>query len=89
MSDNTRTCGCVIQQKSPIIYNSVAFQNSSNFIYESKKELVTNSRNGTLGPKATGNTIFKSDFERMQYLLGAQQQASCGVAEKAFALGTN
>ena len=89
MSENTRTCGCVIQQFSPIIYNSVAFQNSANFIYESKKDVITKSRNGTLGPTATGNTIFKTDFERMQYLLGAQQQARCGVSEKAFALGTN
>ena len=44
---------------------------------------------GTLGNNATGNTIFKSNYERMQYLLGRQNQASCGVPRKTFVLGTN
>jgi len=85
----SRTCQCSTQQYAPIIFDSVAYQNSANNIYQAKNDQVTKSRNGTLGSSATGNTIFKSDYERMQYLLGQQNQASCGVPRKAFALGTN
>ena len=85
----SRTCQCTRQEYAPIIFDSVAYQNSANNIYQAKNDQVTKSRNGTLGSSATGNTIFKSDYERMQYLLGQQNQASCGVPRKAFALGNN
>lgn len=92
-ANNTRTCQCSTQQYSPIIFDSVAYQNSANNIYQAKNAQLTKSRNGTLGSSATGNTIFKSDYERMQYLLGQQNQgnsgAGCGVPRKAFPLGTN
>lgn len=71
------------------MFDSVAYQNSANTVYQSKITLVTASQNGTLGKQATGNPTFKSNYERMQYLLGQQNQASCGVAGKTFALGTN
>jgi hypothetical protein len=58
-------------------------------IYQAKNNQVSAATNGTLGTTATGNTIFKSNYERMQYLLGRQNQASCGVPRKIFALGTN
>lgn len=86
MSYNTRTCGCSVQQYDPIIFNSVAYQNSANTIYQAKNATLVKSQNGTLGTSATGNPIFKSDYERMQYLSGRQNQASCGVARKTFAL---
>lgn len=89
MPDNTRTCACTVQQYSPIIFNSVAYQNSANTVYQSKNATVTAAKNGTLGKQATGNPIFKSNAERMQYLLGRQNQPSCGVAQKAFFLGGN
>jgi len=89
MSENTRTCGCTTQQFSPIIFNNVAYQNSANTVYQAKVAQVTASRNGTLGTAGNGQATFKSNAERMQYLLGRQNQASCGVAKKAFALGTN
>jgi hypothetical protein len=90
---NTGTCACTVQQYSPIIFDSVAYQNSANTVYQSKNSTVTSATNGTLGKQATGNPIFKSNAERMQYLLGRQTQgnngAGCGVRKKAFALGTN
>jgi hypothetical protein len=86
---SSRTCQCTTQQYAPIIFDSVAYQNSANNIYQAKNDQLTKSRNGTLGSTATGNTIFKSDYERMQYLLGQQNQASCGVPRKTFALGAN
>ena len=86
---NTRTCACENQQYAPIIFNSVAYQNCANTIYQAKNVILTKSQNGTLGSSATGNPIFKSDYERMLYLSGRQNQASCGVPGKTFALGTN
>jgi len=89
MSYNVRVCGCTVQQYAPVIFNSVAYQNSANTVYQAKNAILTKSQNGTLGTTATGNTIFKSDYERMQYLLGRQNQAECAPRAKVFALGTN
>ena len=89
MSDNTRICPCTTQQYEPVIFKNVNFQNAANTIYESKSATLAASRNGTLGNSATGNPTFKSDFERMQYLLGGQNRgisgAGCGVPKKSFA----
>ena len=84
MSENTRTCPCTTQQYDPVIFKNVNFQNAANTIYESKSATLAASRNGTLGNSATGNPIFKSDFERMQYLLGRTGRA-CGIPKKTFA----
>lgn len=92
-SFNTRSCQCTKQQYSQIIFDSVAFQNSANTVYQAKNAQVIAATAGTLGSKATGNPIFKSNYERMQYLLGRQNQANsgagCGVPKKSFTLGTN
>jgi len=58
-------------------------------VYQAKTAILTSSQNGTLGKTATGNPIFKSDYERMQYLSGRQNQDNCGVPRKTFVLGTN
>ena len=89
MPDNTRTCACTVQQYSPIIFNSVAYQNSANTVYQSKNATVVAAQNGTLGNRATGNPVFNSNYERMQYLLGRKNQECGGVAQKAFFLGGN
>lgn len=89
MSYNIRTCACTVQQYDAIIFNKVAYQNSANTIYQAKNATLAASQNGTLGRSATGNPIFKSDYERMQYLHGRQNQASCGVPAKTFPMGTN
>ena len=92
MSENTRTCACTVQQYEPIIFNNVGYQNGANTVYEATNTDLTNSIAGTrVAPN--GNPIFKSNAERMQYLLGKQNRgnsgAGCGVRAKAFALGTN
>ena len=51
---------------SQIIYNSLANQNGAGTIYQNRQQYAV--------PKQ-----FKSDYERMQYETGRQQQASCGV----------
>jgi hypothetical protein len=90
MADNTRTCECTVAQFAPIIFNTPDVQNAANMVYQNRLAQVTAARNGTLSPtQATGTVLFKSNFERMQYLLGQQNQASCGVPKRVFALGTN
>ena len=90
---NTRPCQCSTQQYGQIIFDSVAYQNSANTVYQAKNAQVLAATAGTLGTQATGNPIFKSGYERMQYLLGRQNQgnggAGCGVPKKNFVLGTN
>ena len=99
MSENTRTCACTTQQYGKVIFNNIGYQNSANSVYVAKKASVIASINGTLGQNGTspsnGHAMFKSDYERMQYLLGRRGYnpnggAGCGgVAPKVFALGTN
>ena len=90
MSQYTRICGCPEQQYEDIIFNSVAYQNSADTVYNAKNTTLIASRNGTLGAKASGVPIFKSDYERMQYLLGGVGRAGgCGIRKKTFALGPN
>jgi len=58
------------------IFQSPGFQNSCNMIYEYKKQKDIKNNAVT-----TGNTYkFKTDFERMQYLLGLYGQTSLGRA---------
>jgi len=68
MSENTRTCECNPLTYSPIIFNTVGYQNSSNTIYESKNPIecsfigsisdFTLTVTGvTFGALAVGNTI--------------------------------
>lgn len=82
-------CPCKIQQFGPIVFNNVAYQTSANTVYEAKKTTLLASQRGTLGPSGNGQPIFKSDYERMQYLMGRQNRASCGVQPKTFGLGRN
>ena len=86
MSDNTRTCACTNQQYDPIIFNNVAYQNSANMVYQSLLSTVTASTNGTLGTAGDGRPTFKSNAERMQYLIGRQNRASCGVPKETFSM---
>ncbi|NDH69421.1 MAG: hypothetical protein EBY22_16290 [Gammaproteobacteria bacterium] len=84
--NNMANCPCIVQQFAPITFNTIAFQNGANTIYQAKAATVAASKAGTLGTAANGQPTFKSDFERMQYLLGRQNQvASCGVPKKVFA----
>lgn len=90
MSENTRTCACTVQQYKQIIFNNVAYQNAANNIYQATNLDYTNATSG-IRQAPNGNPIFKSNAERMQYLIGRQNQgnsgAGCGVPAKAITLG--
>jgi hypothetical protein len=84
-TNNMTNCGCTVQQFGQIIFDNTAYQNAANNVYQNKNALLASSKNGTLGTLGTGQPIFKSNYERMQYLHGRQNQASCGVRKKTFA----
>ena len=73
-------CECKTPQFAPIVFNTIAYQNSANNVYNSINSLPLSTN---------GNPTFKSDYARMQYLLGRQNQGSCGVPKRVFSLGTN
>ena len=82
--NNMATCDCKVQQFAPIVFATTSYQNSANFVYEALRVKKAAATAGTLGAAAAGTPMFKSDYERMQYLLG--NRSSCGVAKKTFAL---
>jgi hypothetical protein len=94
MSQNSQTCACITPQYAPVVFDSVAYQNGANTIYNAKAATVAASLNGTLS-SPNGNPTFKSDYERMQYLLGKKAVGGTnggvcgGVRKKVVALGTN
>lgn len=58
--------GCIVDVSENFIFETPSFQNACNTVYERKKafDIATNAT-------VTGNTFkFKTDFERMQYLIG-------------------
>jgi hypothetical protein len=64
---------CQVKVSTLFIFNSVAAQNTADFIYEGKKAELASSISGL--PSAPNvrhdvNLLFKSDYERMQYLMG-------------------
>lgn len=93
MSQGIQTCACTTPQYAPIIFDSVAYQNGANTVYQAKAAAVAAAANGTL-VSPNGNPMFKSGYERIQYLMGKQNQGRnnglpCGVPKRVFALGTN
>jgi len=72
--DNTRNC--IVDVSEAFVFESPAFQSACNMIYQFKKN--TDKLNNST---KTGKVYrFKSDFERMQYLLGLYGQTSTGNA---------
>jgi hypothetical protein len=66
--------GCQVRVSTIFVFGSPAAQNAANTVYEQKKAYDT-ANNATV----TGNTYkFKSDFERMQYLLGQRNRQTGG-----------
>jgi hypothetical protein len=88
MSENLQNCPCTTQQFGQFIFNTVAYQNGANMVYQNQASTITASVNGTR-TQNIGAPIFKDNAERMAFLLGKQNQAGCGVRPKKFALGTN
>jgi hypothetical protein len=71
---------CQIPVSTIFVFNRVEQQTAANIVYLNKKGDVTSSISGTLDPGVNHNVnlVFKTDYERMQYLLGLYGQTSKG-----------
>lgn len=88
--DNTRNCECTTPQYTSFVFGNVAYQNSANNVYEAKKAILLATQTGAPTTKTLGAPIFKSDYERMQYLMGNKNRANCaGSSKRTIGLGTN
>ena len=88
--DNTRNCECTTPQYTNFVFDNTAYQNSANNVYEAKKAILLATQTGAPTTKTLGAPIFKSDYERMQYLMGNKNRANCaGSSKRTLGLGTN
>ena len=78
------SCPCMVSSISNLVVQTVAFQRAANSIYSANSAIVYNKQLGTLA-SPNGNPTFKSDYERMQYLIGKiGAGGSYGVSPKTF-----
>ena len=63
------------------VFGSVTGQTAANTVYVNKKGDLTSSVAGTLpaGVRHDVNLVFKTDYERMQYLMGLYGRTSQGL----------
>jgi hypothetical protein len=72
MSNTWQSQSCKVKVSTPFVFDNVAYQNAANNVYEYVKAYNT-ANNAT----TTGNTYkFKSDYERMQYMLGQKNRGT-------------
>ena len=89
---NTGTCYCEVE--GPIIFNTVAYQNAANMVYVAKADRVAAATAGTL-VLPNGNPMFKSNYERMQFLHGkislriTNGDSRTGTAPRLFPFDSN
>jgi len=87
--ETTGVCACLQQQYGPIIFQTVAYQRSANTVYNANVTAVAAATAGTRS-SPNGNPVFKSHYERMQFLSGKiGAGGNFGVQPKTFTLGTN
>jgi hypothetical protein len=72
---------CQVNVSTIFVYDTQATQTAANMVYTSKKGELTSSIAGSLPAGVQYNTklVFKTDFERMQYLLGCFGRGSIGL----------
>jgi len=78
----TNLQACITPVSTIFVYDDIQTQNAANTVYESKKGELDSSIAGTLptgAQKHTTRLLFKTDFERMQYLLGLYGRNSQGL----------
>jgi hypothetical protein len=70
---------CQIPVSTIFVLGSVADQTAANMIYVSKKAEYESSISGRSPVQHTTKLLFKTDFERMQYLIGLYGRTSQGL----------
>ena len=79
MSSAIGNCGSIVS--TIFVFNSQGAQTAANTVYASKKGDLTSSIAGTLAPGVDHGVklVFKTDYERMQYLMGLYGRTSQGL----------
>ncbi len=72
MSNTWQSQSCKVKVSTPFVFESVAYQNDANNVYESVTAYNTANNAAVTG----SNDKFKSDYERMQYLLGQKNRST-------------
>ena len=81
MSSGGSITTCQVKVTPFFVFNSVGAQNAADTIYEQKKVELANSISGvgnTPNIRHDVNLVFKTDYERMQYLMGLYGRTSQG-----------
>jgi hypothetical protein len=75
-------CGLPINRNPIFIMGSVEQQNAADGVYVNKNNELLSSVNGTLGPGIRHDVklLFRTDYERMQYLMGLYGRTSRGLS---------
>jgi hypothetical protein len=71
MSNTWQSQSCKVKVSTPFVFESVAYQNAANNVYE----YVTAYNTANNATVTGSNYKFKSDYERMQYLLGQKNRS--------------
>lgn len=71
---------CGVAVSTFFVFDSPSFQTAAETVYLSKKSELASSITGVVAPGARHDTrlIFKTDYERMQYLMGLYGRTSQG-----------
>ena len=72
---------CQVATSTVFVFDRLALQNAANNVYVGKKGDLTSSVVGTLAPGVNHDVrlVFKTDYERMQYLMGLYGRTSVGL----------
>ncbi len=72
MSNTWQSQSCKVKVSTPFVFESVAYQNAANNVYEYVTAYNTANNAAVTG----SNYKFKSDYERMQYVLGQKNRST-------------
>ena len=72
---------CQVKVSTIFVFKDIGLQTAANMVYAGKKGVLTSSIAGTLLPGVNHDAklIFKTDYERMQYLMGLYGRTSQGL----------
>jgi hypothetical protein len=82
MATPTGNCGTSVNRSPVFIMDSVGEQNAADAVYVNKNTELLSSINGNLGPGIRHDVklLFRTDYERMQYLMGLYGRTSRGLS---------
>jgi hypothetical protein len=70
---------CQTRVSTIFVFGSIADQTAANMVYTSRRGEYASSISGASPVQHTTKLMFKTDFERMQYLIGLYGRSSQGL----------